>query len=335
MSFGERLSRAWYSDQRWPLVMKPLSKLAAVIIAYRRQRFLQQGAHWKSPVPLIIVGNITIGGTGKTPLVQALVSHLKAWGYHPGIISRGYGGKSDVYPLPVTPSLSADQCGDEPLMLAQTTGCPVYVDPDRCAAAQAMLKHEQVDIIISDDGLQHYRLDRDIEFVVIDGERGVGNGQLLPAGPLREPVTRLDTVDYVIVNGKSKLKDFLEFPSMSLIPIALVNLSSGKAIPVNEMAATFKGQTIQAIAGIGNPDRFFNTLRACKLEIQTKAFADHHAYSKADLDYNGPIIMTEKDAVKCYAHATTDHWYLKVEAQLPDALFSSLRERLRQISGVH
>ncbi len=333
MSFGERLSKGWYSNERWPLLLVPLSRLASVIINRRRHRFLTNGPYWVSPVPLIVVGNITVGGTGKTPLVQSLVSHLKSWGYHPGIISRGYGGSSKKYPLAVKIDTPASECGDEPLMLAQTTGCPVYVDPDRCSAAQQLIKHEQVDVIVSDDGLQHYRMGRDIEIVVIDGERGVGNGQLLPAGPLREPVSRLGSVDYVVINGVSNFPEFLEYDCMSLIPKALVNLVDGREVQPGNISSEFTGQTVRAIAGIGNPTRFFNSLKALGLNIDAQAFEDHHAYSKTDIEYNGPVIMTEKDAVKCYPLATTEHWYLKIGAQLPEELFCNLRDQLQRLSG--
>ncbi|RRJ84683.1 tetraacyldisaccharide 4'-kinase [Aestuariirhabdus litorea] len=333
MSFGERLSRAWYSGQRWPLLFTPLSWVVSAVAQHRRSRFLEQGPRWQPPVPLLVVGNITVGGTGKTPLVQTLVRELRDWGYRPGIISRGYGGQGGHYPLQVTPESDPALCGDEPLLLAQTTGCPVFVDPDRCAAAQALLAHSDIDLIISDDGLQHYRLGRTIEWAVLDSTRGLGNGRLLPAGPLREPATRLESVDQVIINGGEGESPYPNGYRMQLAPQALVNLLTGQRWSPEEITMVLGQAPVLLLAGIGNPQRFFETMAGLGVTGETREFPDHHAYRAADIAYNGPVIMTEKDAVKCRHLAAPNHWYLQVGASLPQELLDQLRQRLSTLRG--
>ncbi|MCL6414782.1 tetraacyldisaccharide 4'-kinase [Aestuariirhabdus sp. Z084] len=334
MSFGERLSNAWYDGQRWPLLFAPLSWLVGCIAQRRRRRFLLHGPHWTPPVPLIIIGNITVGGTGKTPLVQTLVPRLQEWGYKPGIISRGYGGKSPDYPLQVTPETDAAHSGDEPLLLARTLDCPIFVDPDRCAAAKALLSHTDVDLIIADDGLQHYRLGRSIEWAVLDAKRGVGNGWIIPAGPLRETADRLDTVDQVILNGLGQPPGLVSAANMRITPTALVNLKTRQQFELGQIAEVFKDSKPLAVVGIGNPERFFTTLSELGLTFNRRQFPDHHAYSQKDITYNGPVIMTEKDAVKCQAIATADHWFLKVGAELPPSVLHKLKQQLETIRGI-
>ncbi|WP_426417830.1 tetraacyldisaccharide 4'-kinase [Aestuariirhabdus sp. LZHN29] len=333
MSFGERLSRAWYGGQRWPLLFAPLSLIVGWVARRRRARFLSKGPLWQPPVPLIIVGNITVGGTGKTPLVQALVRSLKEWGYRPGIISRGYGGNSAHYPLRVTPDSDAAQCGDEPLLLAQTTDCPVFVDPDRCAAAQALLSATDVNLIIADDGLQHYRLGRSIEWAVLDGVRGLGNGWLIPAGPLREPISRLISVDRVVINGGGDLPGVENACRMQLAPLALVNLFDGQVIEPGKAREALAHQPLLMLAGIGNPQRFFDTLAVLDIQGESREFPDHHTYRAADIAYNGAVVMTEKDAVKCRHLATPNHWYLQVGAMLPPELLDHLKQQLETLRG--
>ncbi len=318
------LTKRWYqpSPLRWCLA--PLSGLFRLIAALRRYAY-QQG-FFKSqqlPVPVIIVGNISVGGSGKTPLVLWLTQQLQQRGWRPGIISRGYGGKTAHYPLTVTAETSASESGDEPKLLALRSGCPVVVAPDRVAAGRQLLADFDCNIIISDDGLQHYRLARDLELVVVDARRGFGNGFCLPAGPLREPVSRLDKVDFVIWHGESN------HPwTMQLTLKDAVNLVEQRRHPL----ADWQGQTVHAVAGIGDPPRFFDQLRAAGLNVIEHAFADHHMYTAADLRFTGklPVLMTEKDAVKCQAFASENCWSVPADAVLTDGLADAISNRLKE-----
>ncbi len=263
-------------------------------------------------MPVIIVGNISVGGTGKTPLTVWLVKHLQSQGWRPGIVSRGYGGEASAYPLPVTGDSDTKAAGDEPVLLARRTGCPLVVDPHRAQAAQALLTHNDVNIIISDDGLQHYALRRDLEIVVVDAQRRCGNGLLLPAGPLREGRGRLQQVDAVLVNGA--VGDEAGFHLLA------GKLQSLQGHAEQELSA-LQGQTVHAVAGIGNPERFFNMLRQAGIEVLAHAYADHYQYQPDDIIFDDdlPVLMTEKDAVKCRAYASDRHWYLPVDAELNTA----------------
>lgn len=274
------------------------------------------------PVPVIIVGNISIGGTGKTPFTIWLIEQLREWGWRPGVISRGYGGHAAHYPLAVTVAADAAACGDEPLLIARRARCPVVVAPDRVAAAQMLLRDHDVDIIVSDDGLQHYRLARDLEICLVDGRRGLGNGALLPAGPLREQPSRLAEVQLIVVNGEGwQHADAL---SMHLQPAPLRHLIDER----EQSLASLCGQRVHAVAGIGDPSRFFASLKTAGLEITLHAFADHHAFGSADFAFgdDAPIVMTEKDAVKCRAFADARMWALPVAAQLGPEATSRVRE---------
>jgi tetraacyldisaccharide 4'-kinase len=268
------------------------------------------------PVPVIVVGNITVGGTGKTPLIIWMAGFLKNSGFKPGIISRGYRGRSATWPQWVTADSDAGTVGDEALLIAKETGCPMAVGPLRVDSASMLLKLADCDVILSDDGLQHYALNRDIEIAVIDGERRFGNGYCLPAGPLREPIERLKSVDFIIVNGeKYEEREF----SMKLVGEMLINLVTGEQKSLQE----FKGIDCHALAGIGNPDRFFTLLEAAGLTCITHSFPDHYQFQRRDIEFsdNKPVLMTEKDAVKCTEFAGKQHWYLPVKA-VPDAVFS-------------
>ncbi len=267
---------------------------------------------------VIVVGNITVGGSGKTPLVLWLAQFLRQQGFRPGIVSRGYGG-SAVLPQQAEPDGDAAQVGDEPLLLARRSHCPVWVGRDRVAAGRALLAaHPECDVIISDDGLQHYRLRRDMEIAVVDGQRRFGNGYLLPAGPLREGVGRLCSVDAVVVNGNEEVTSSVPQFHMRLRGVALSNLRSGVTAGVEG----FKGKSIHALAGIGHPPRFFDHLHGLGLEFEAHSFPDHYAYRPGDLDWPGAdaVLMTEKDAVKCAAIATDRHWVLAVDAELDPGL---------------
>ncbi|MGH8618255.1 MAG: tetraacyldisaccharide 4'-kinase [Burkholderiales bacterium] len=306
-------------------MLLPLSGLFALLIALRRALF-RAGlfrAH-RLPVPVIVVGNLTVGGSGKTPLVLWLAARLLAQGHRPGIISRGYGGTA-AGPRAVAPGDDPAIVGDEPALLAARAGVPVWIGADRAAAAAALLAaHPACDILVSDDGLQHYALARDFEIAVVDGARGFGNGWLLPAGPLREPLSRLTGVDAVVVNGTGT-PDGVPAGALHL------RLEGGTLRNLREPArsapaAGFAGRPVHAMAGIGDPERFFRHLEALGLTIVRHPFPDHHAYTAADLEVPATdlIVMTEKDAVKCAAFATERCWALPVEARVDEALAARL-----------
>lgn len=310
---------AWYGKARWTLWLLPLAllyRLVSCLRAFWLKRFAQK----KIPLPVIVVGNITVGGTGKTPLLIALVTHLQARGLKPGVVSRGYGGRSTHYPLLLNEQTRAEESGDEPLTIFQRTGCPVCVGSDRVASAHTLMA-SGCDILLSDDGLQHYRLGRDIEIVVVDGIRGFGNGFSLPSGPLREPVSRLASVDLIVLNSALQMPLIpYAVHSMSMQPVALQPLLAGKA---KEFFPG--GERVHAVAGIGNPERFFTTLRQLQWKPVTHVFPDHHHYGVGDFQFAEklPIVMTEKDAVKCRAFAKDDWFFLQVEAALPNDFFTA------------
>lgn len=318
------INRLWYRARwrSWPLW--PLSALFCAIVVVRRWRLVRvQRKKKPSPVPVVVVGNITTGGTGKTPLVVAIVRHLRQAGYSPGVITRGYGGRSPAWPQRVVPDSDPRWVGDEPVMLARSCACPVVAGPDRMADLGLLVSSERCDVVVSDDGLQHYRLPRDVEIAVLDGERGLGNRLCLPAGPLREPSGRLRQVDFVVINGGG---DDAGVP-MQLAAAMPVNLTSGEQRPLS----AFADAQVHAIAGIGNPERFFTTLKRAGLQILEHPFPDHYDYHPHNLDFGDDraLIMTEKDAVKCAGIAPANAWYLPVEAVLPDSFFDSLVRRIQ------
>jgi len=322
------LERRWYSDQPAPCALKPFSSLYQFLAKRKKNTDLLQA--WVAPVPVIIVGNISVGGTGKTPLTISLVERLKREGYKPGIISRGYKSKATTFPFDVTKADSPELVGDEPFMLAQRCQCPVIIDPNRPSAAQYLLDNYECDLIISDDGLQHYRLDRDIEVVVIDGERGLGNRALMPAGPLREQPERLHSVDLIISNGqlKSMVAEAASIEEMHLQPTALKNCLTDEGMPLGAL----NGRQVHAVAGIGNPQRFFNTLeQELKVTVIPHAKPDHSFYTVDDFQFgdNYPVIMTEKDAVKVTGFAQSHCWYLEIKAQLPESFYMQLLDKLK------
>lgn len=320
------IERAWYRGASWLALLAPLEALYRFVVARRRQAY-RSGRRkvWQASVPVVVVGNLSVGGTGKSPLVAWLVRWLADNGWRPGIISRGYGGKAERYPLAVSAQTPVDQCGDEPLMLAQQTGVPVVVDPDRPAAARCLIERSQCDILIADDGLQHYALGRALELVVVDGVRGFGNRHCLPRGPLREPLQRLTEVDALVGNGglgSLSARDGEGVPrfSMTLSPKAWRHLSSGERHPV-ESAPFSLDAPVAAMAGIGHPQRFFDTLEALGVPYREHVFGDHHRFSAADLPAAPTtVVMTAKDAVKCASFADERCWVLEVEAT-PDPAF--------------
>ncbi len=326
MALSDRLLAAWYTGHPALALLRPLECLYRRVVQGKRERFVQgQGSIYRSPVPLVVVGNITVGGTGKTPLILWLIDHCRRQGLKVGVVSRGYGAKPPLLPWRVTAEQSAAVTGDEPLLIVQRTGVPLMIDPDRSRAVQALTAAEPLDLIFSDDGLQHYRLARDLELVLIDAARGLGNGRCLPAGPLREPAERLQSVDAVLFNGAAEDRD--RGFAFTLRPSALVNLRTGQRRGLDLFVP---GQAVHAVAGIGNPQRFFNTLQALHWQPQAHAFADHAEYSLAALTFTPslPLVMTEKDAVKCRAFARDDWWYLAVDAQPSQAFIDWFDARL-------
>ncbi|GAB6386874.1 tetraacyldisaccharide 4'-kinase [Stutzerimonas marianensis] len=318
MTFVERLQRAWYHGHPALSLLRPLEVLYRQVVSVRRQRFLAGASEsYRAPVPLIVVGNVTVGGTGKTPLILWLIEHCRSRGLRVGVVSRGYGAKPPSLPWRVGAEQTAEQAGDEPLLIVQRTGVPLVIDPDRPRAVQYLLASETLDLVLSDDGLQHYRLARDLELVLIDAARGLGNGRCLPAGPLREPAERLQSVDAVLLNGA--MADTMQGYAFSLEPSCLVELASSARLPLDHFPA---GQSMHAVAGIGNPERFFATLEALHWRPIPHPFADHAHYSLEQLTFSPslPLVMTEKDAVKCRAFAPSGWCYLQVQAK-PSSAF--------------
>lgn len=323
LSDVKRLDHYWYHDNAVSRLLAPLSWVFCALatlrrIAYRRgwRRATRVG------VPIVVVGNITVGGSGKTPVVVWLVDYLQRCGKRVGVVSRGYGGKAQTWPLPVTADSEPALVGDEPVLIARRTGVPMAVGPDRVAAAVDLLARYELDVIVADDGLQHYRLARDVEVAVVDGRRGLGNGRCLPAGPLRERPSRLAEVDVVLTNGGNGPD------AIQLTGSTLVNLKDGR----REALAIFEGRRVHAVAAIGDPQRFFDSLRLAGLEVVEHPFPDHYPFVVADIAFDDglPVVMTEKDAVKCAGFARDHHWYLPVEARVPEAVGRRILERIER-----
>jgi tetraacyldisaccharide 4'-kinase len=325
------IEKIWFKQHWMGIVLWPLLKPASLLFGWLAQRrknayLLGRKVSYRAPIPIVVVGNISVGGNGKTPVVVLLIEMLKEMGCKPGVVSRGYGGKAKAYPLLVNGDTDAIECGDEPKLIAQRTGVPVAVDPNRSNAVQALLP-QNVDIVVTDDGLQHYALQRDLELVIIDGERRFGNEQLLPLGPLRESVARLADVDFIIANGESCEPSE---HSMQLMPNLAVNLVTGERTLVSQLSQCV------AIAGIGHPPRFFNTLRQLDCDLVSEhGFSDHSPINEQDLvslvAQGQTLIMTEKDAVKCAGFAHDNWWYLPVDAQLDPKAMQSLTQHLQQV----
>ena len=325
------IEKIWFNNHPlkyllWPLLW-PLSLVFKVISSQRRKAYLSgKKETYRPPVPVIVVGNITAGGNGKTPVVIWLVETLIREGFKPGVVSRGYGAKAPSYPLVLNGSTPAEFSGDEPRLIHKRTGVPVAVDPIRSNAVKALLE-QNVDIIITDDGLQHYALARDIEFVVVDGARRFGNERLMPLGPLREPTSRLNDVDFIINNGGEPRNNEIK---MSLAPSDAINLKTGEKSTVYDL----KG--LVAFAGIGHPPRFFKTLENLGADlIETKGFADHKSFNKDELHtfarQGKNVIMTEKDAVKCGEFAESNWWYLPVTADIDTDAQHKIMQRINEV----
>jgi tetraacyldisaccharide 4'-kinase len=352
MGFSKSLEKAWYRKISWALLLLPLSWVFRCIVFLRKVYIQRCTANPKLNVPVIVVGNISVGGTGKTPLLITLVQWLQQQGYRPGVISRGYGGhghghghgkKPHQYPYFVSTESSTVEAGDEPLLLAKY--CPVMVDPDRYRAAKTLLEQTDCDLILSDDGLQHYRLPRDIEIVLVDAQRVFGNGQCLPAGPLREPASRLVDVDFVIANGTSTDNSLKASYKLSIVPIQLRHLFSNEAIDLKkdlnleqglnkltEQEQWGGGYKVHAVAGIGNPQRFVQSLEQLGFEVQLHAWPDHHVFNGEEFIFDDDlsVIITAKDAVKCSELKNDKVWVLDVSAQPDEAFFDELGKKLME-----
>ncbi|MBB1199902.1 tetraacyldisaccharide 4'-kinase [Enterobacteriaceae bacterium 89] len=319
------IARIWSGESPLWLLLLPLSWLYGLVSgAIRLSYRLGLKKSWRAPVPVAVVGNLTAGGNGKTPVAIWLVEQLQQQGIRVGVVSRGYGGKAAQYPLILNDQTTTAEAGDEPVLIYQRTGVPVAVSPSRSDAVKALLAEHAPQIIITDDGLQHYRLARDVEIVVIDGIRRFGNGWWLPAGPMRERASRLKSVDAVIVNGGVPRAE--EIP-MRLQPGMAVNLLTGEKVAVSKLS------DVVAMAGIGHPPRFFATLDQCGVQpVKTIALSDHQALDAAEVESlasdNQTLVMTEKDAVKCRAFAKKNWWYLPVDAVIDDRRASQLIQQL-------
>lgn len=339
----------FWRETRWQTqLLKPLSWWVCSIARKRLQNFKQAGSATPPGVCVIVVGNVVVGGSGKTPFISWLTRQLQAHGLRVGIISRGYGGNSRVWPREVTQDSDPKAVGDEPVMLAQQLQMPIVVAPNRKAALEALLAKNALDVVISDDGLQHFGLPRDVEIVLIDSERLFGNGLCLPAGPLREPLDRLQQVDFLVYNGElnliqqpAKVQGWIQSwddksYAMQLKPLRLRHLfEASKIMPLEELA----GRSVEALAGIGNPERFFESLRGLGMVVNAHPFADHHAYKPEELlalNPQNPLIMTAKDAVKCSpflkSHpelAERDWWVLDVLPEVDAVLSGQILARVK------
>lgn len=310
----------WYSKRSCLKVFTPVSWILRKAVEYRRSRYKNDSNRvWNAPVPVCVVGNITVGGTGKTPLVIWLCDWLTRRGVKIGIVSRGYGGRASKYPVMVNAQSQCREVGEENVLLHGRTGAPIVVDPDRVRATQFLLDCHSVDLVIADDGLQHYKLGRDIEIAVLDGVRGTGNGLQLPFGPLREPESRLQDVQWLVVKGERSCVD-RPTSLMQLEPVEFVSVSDNSTLPIGEFREQYVGK-LRAIAAIGNPDSFQDTLDQIQIQAIVKRFRDHRHFRQDELDDNGSIIIvTEKDAQKIRElPLDTSHiWYLKVNVKFKE-----------------
>jgi len=324
-SARQALLNSWQQPNFLTVLLWPLSLFYRLVFAMRKGLY-RFGilSSYTAPVPVVVVGNISVGGTGKTPLVIYLVEQLRAQGFKPGVISRGYGGQAQQYPLMVSSETPVVESGDEPALIVRRAAVPMAVGPDRRLAIELLLKEHEVDVIISDDGLQHLALNRDVEICLVDDTSPQRNQYLLPAGPNRESKARLGGVDLVVRHG-AKQTGADEF-AMHL------HADKVQALNNDNMAQLDISSRIHAVAGIGNPQRFFETCRNLGFNLIEHCFADHHQFVGSDVDFADdlPVLMTEKDAVKCQAFADQRHWYLPVDAKLESGFIDKLNEKLKR-----
>ena len=332
---------AWYRGAWWLWLLRPLECLFRSAAALRRLAY-RTGvlAVYRAPVPVVVVGNITVGGTGKTPVIIALCDALQVQGFRVGVVSRGYSARGGVFPHRVSEYSTPADCGDEALLVLRRTGCICVVDPDRSNAIQALLAHDnRIDVILSDDGLQHYGMARDFEIALLDARRRTGNGFCLPAGPLREPVSRLNSVDQVLLRGDSQVEGKAQAERErtagemhgAIVRYMLADCRALADGAVHSLSPAVLGQHVYAVAGIGQPEQFFTQLQALGFVLERRPFADHHLFAAADFQGMGdlPILMTEKDAVKCAGLAGERAYAVRLQAQVPDALVSRLVRLLK------
>lgn len=325
----KKIEDAWYTEMYISSWLMPISMF--YVDAVRLRRFCYRIGilkKYRLPVPVIIVGNLTVGGTGKTPFVIWLVELLIQQGYKPGVISRGYKGNANANPQLVTANSDVSLVGDEAFLISKRCACPVAISVKRVDAAKLLLSQYDCNIIISDDGLQHYALQRDIEILIVDGQRRFGNGYCLPVGPLREPPERKEEVDLIVVNTPTELEEN-EF-AMYYEGGELINMVNDQP----KLLSEFKNLNCHAVAGLGNPSRFFIQLEKAGLHVNKHAYPDHHPFIQTDLSFKDdlPVIMTEKDAVKCKAFAKINFWYLPINANLPLAFSEKLLTLLKDKS---
>lgn len=324
---GFDIQAHWRRTTALTILLLPLAWLYCGVMVVRGRLYRRGWLKvYRAPVPVVVVGNLTVGGSGKTPLVCWLARFLGEYGYAPGVVSRGYGGRSQVWPQAVTAASDPAAVGDEPVLIAATAGVPVVVGPDRGAAVRRLLEQHQCNVIITDDGLQHLALGRDLEIVVIDGERRFGNGHCLPAGPLREPLRRLATVDLRVCNGTPQPGE----TGMRLAPGRFYRLDDPT---IHAGADRFAGARVHAVAGIGNPQRFFHHLQSLGIKVVSHPFPDHHRFQAHEIrfDDDEPVIMTEKDAVKCRSFADARHWAMPVTAELDPEFGQQVSRFLRNL----
>jgi len=325
----KRIDAYWYSQNPVAWLLLPVTALYCLLVFVRRF-FYRTGIFksYKVSVPVIIVGNITVGGTGKTPLLVSLCELLKSQGYKPGVVSRGYGGNFEGERL-VSETDDVNIIGDEPCLISKRTHCPIVVGRDRVAAAQLLLDKTDCNAILSDDGLQHYRLGRDIEIAIVDNNRQFGNGFCLPSGPLRETVSRLKRVD-IVIDHCADTEVVACDDRFSLQFAKAVNLKTDETKNIKD----FVGRPVHAVAGIGHPARFFNQLRKNGLEVIEHDYPDHHKFDQNDLifDDDYPLLMTEKDAVKCQKFSDDHLWYVPVSADLSEHFKQCFLSRLNEVA---
>ena len=314
------VTSAWYRGALWLWLLWPFSLLTSVVVARRRRRFL---LHPPTPlsVPVVVVGGVTVGGSGKTPVVLALVKELEARGKRVGVVSRGYGGSPSREPREVYESTSAALVGDEPALIKRKTGVPVAVCCDRVRGAEYLISHYDIDIILSDDGMQHYRLPRNLEIAIVDGRRGLGNGRLLPMGPLREPPSRLSEVDFVLTRNSEDAE-----PSISYRPTGFRHHTTCQYMEIDQAVDKWSTQNVAAVTGLGQPEQFFDLLRSLGLSITAQSLRDHRPISLRMLENTEAqiVVITAKDAVKLPPAIDERIWILEIEAVVPDSLIEGV-----------
>lgn len=332
--FRKYIETAWYQEGTNKLwFLYPFMFLYRILFLLRALLYKTVFQPVSVPVPLIVVGNLTVGGTGKTPVVIALTEYLMEKGFNPGVVSRGFGGKADFYPMLVNGQSKVEECGDEPLLIYKRTGVPVAVDPKRSRAASFLVYDVGCDVIVSDDGLQHLAMERDFEILVLDGKRAFGNAYCLPVGPLREAKSRISSVDLMVINWGSDDSANQENTLKALQPYKVTRANMHFRAKALESVVDdgfsmepVKGDKVHAVAGIGNPERFFATLEKQGYEVIPHVFEDHYRYKEEDLDFGDelPVIMTEKDAVKCMEFKRKNLWYLAVDGEIENQFYRSL-----------